>query len=82
MNRKVKCNEYRCNWNGIESDVLMGINPFDFSSVWGCPKCKEINTVVFACDELGCWGDVSSGTPTESGYRHTCRLHKPKSEVD
>ena len=30
------------------------------------------------CDEAGCTKQISSGTPTASGYRQTCHEHRPQ----
>ena len=81
MNRKVKCSEYRCSWQGTERETLTAPNPFDLvpqGVIEGCPECKEINTIVKVCDEPDCWEPVSCGTPTEDGYRSTCGKHRPK----
>lgn len=80
-NRKVKCDDYKCGWTGYETDVLTAKNPFDMSDqISGCPKCLQINTIIYACDEPGCWRDVSCGTPTKDGYRSTCGEHAPKDD--
>lgn len=79
MNRKVVCEEYRCQWRGLESQVLKAKNPFDPDyEINGCPSCKEINTIVYACDEPRYWKPVTCGTPTNNGYRSTCGQHKPE----
>lgn len=79
-NNKVKCLE--CGWIGIRSDLLIGKSPFEDCEVYGCPKCKEINSAVCLCDEIGCELEVVCGTPTKSGvYRNTCSEHQPK-ELD
>jgi hypothetical protein len=74
--RKVKCAE--CDWGGVESVILTAPNPFDPSdTVNGCPKCHSVDSIVYACDEDGCWDDASCGTPTPAGYRSTCGKHRP-----
>ena len=79
MERKVICTERRCNWRGTEKEVLTAPSPFDADdTINGCPKCKAIGTIVYACDEQGCWRETSSGTPTPTGYRSTCFEHRPK----
>jgi hypothetical protein len=76
---KCVCSYYRCNWHGDSDEVLRAKNPFDDSDdIEGCPKCKEIGSVVQACDEPGCWKEVTCGTPTPDGYRSTCGEHSPK----
>jgi phage FluMu protein Com len=73
---KWMCEE--CDWCGQESDLLRASNPFASNdNVVGCPHCKEINSMTMACDEPGCWRQVSCGTPTPGGYRNTCGKHKP-----
>jgi hypothetical protein len=67
-----------CNWRGTASEVLTAPNPWDDTDeVVGCPNCKNVNTIVAACDVAGCWKDASCGTPTPTGYRHTCFAHRP-----
>ena len=34
------------------------------------------------CDEPGCCDPITSGTPTDAGYRSTCSKHRPKIGVD
>lgn len=76
---KCVCSYYRCNWHGDSSEVLRAQNPFDATDeIEGCPKCKEIGSVVRACDEPDCWKEVTCGTPTPDGYRNTCGEHRPK----
>lgn len=74
---KAICTE--CGWVGMSSEILHATNPFDSACVvYGCPDCKNVNTVVSACDEPGCQEQSSCGTPTENGYRFTCGEHVPK----
>ena len=76
--KKVICNEYKCNWTGVESEILTAESPFEKGEIISaCPECKEINTIVYACDEPGCWKQATCGTPTENGYRNTCGKHAP-----
>ena len=75
---KLICSEIECTWRGLEKDALKAPNPFEPTEIiYGCPECKEINTLVRACDEPRCWVQVSCGTPTKDGYRSTCSKHKP-----
>jgi len=75
--RKVKCNE--CAWKGVESAILTAKNPFyEGDIINGCPQCKSVDTIIYACDEPECWLDASCGTPTDNGYRSTCGKHVPK----
>ena len=78
---KVKCDEHHCTWIGREREILTAENPFDENDkITACPKCKTIDSLVFACDEEDCWRSVSCGTSTQSGYRRTCHEHKPEFE--
>lgn len=75
--RKVKCQE--CDWVGFVAEVLTAPNPFNAEdSVNGCPQCKSVDSITYACDEPDCWREVSCGTPTPEGYRSTCGEHRPK----
>lgn len=74
--RRFICEE--CGWRGADAELLRASNPFDpDEGMVGCPDCKEPNSMVFACDEPGCWAQVSCGTSTATGYRSTCYRHKP-----
>ncbi len=76
--KKVKCNERRCGWRGTSDQQLSAPNPFEEGeTIWACPKCKSIDSIVYACDEPGCWGAVSCGMLTSGGYRNTCFDHRP-----
>jgi hypothetical protein len=77
---KIMCSERRCLWRGTEDQVLKAPSPFEPDvECWGCPDCKEINTMVGVCDEPGCWQETSCGTPTkDGGYRRTCGKHRPE----
>lgn len=71
---KLLCDE--CGWHGTEP--LKAPSPFEADAViLGCPECKEVNTMQIACDEEGCWKQATCGTPTPSGYRGTCGMHRP-----
>jgi len=77
--KKLICNENHCGWKGYEKDMLVADNPFEPTErIYGCPNCKEIGSLVVACDEPGCWNPVSCGTPTKDGYRSTCTKHAPE----
>jgi hypothetical protein len=77
--RKVLCDEHRCGWHGLQAEVLQTPNPFDPSDMLdGCPACKSINTIRYACDEPDCWREATCGSPTETGYRQTCGQHMPR----
>lgn len=71
------CNE--CDWKGPGEKVLRAPNPFTDGkeTMYGCPDCREPNTMEAACDEPNCWQRATCGTPTLLAYRHTCYKHKP-----
>lgn len=76
--RKVFCGGYTCGWRGGYSEVLVAENPFEKGeSITACPNCREIESIVAACDEPDCWSGASCGTPTDNGYRWTCHAHRP-----
>jgi hypothetical protein len=82
MTTRQVCDGRNCNWHGTSDEVLRAPHPFDpGEEVWGCPKCKSIDSLYLACDEPGCWKPVSCGTPTPTGYRSTCGQHRPKDDV-
>jgi len=75
---KQVCGYSKCKWEGTNEDVLKAPNPFDENDLlWGCPKCLQVNTLVLACDESGCWEFATCGTPTEREYANTCYEHRP-----
>ena len=78
---KVVCSEFRCAWHGLEDAILRAPNPFDEGeTIYACPKCKEVNSVVVACDEPGCWKEATCGTSTPTTYRRTCGKHAPNAK--
>lgn len=75
--RKVVCDD--CRWCGLMAEVLTTENPFDpGDALLGCPACKQVNTIRYACDEPDCWKAVTCGTPTNTAYRNTCGQHAPE----
>jgi hypothetical protein len=61
-----------------DREMLRATNPFDpTEGIVGCPNCKEVNSLVGACDEPGCSEQTTCGTPTPNGYRRTCSRHMP-----
>lgn len=75
---KVVCQEFRCQWNGKGEEILCAPNPFVAGdTLYACPVCKAVGSIVVACDEPDCWGAATCGTPTKSGYRRTCWKHVP-----
>lgn len=78
---KVVCEDWRCGWHGQLDEILRAKHPFDADDeILGCPSCKDVNCILNACDEDGCWERVTCGTPTKTGYRNTCGKHKPPPE--
>ena len=76
MTQKVICEE--CGWYGLGKELLRAQNPFDSADIiYGCPKCRSVDSTAIACDEPGCWEKASCGTPTKDGYRTTCGKHMP-----
>lgn len=74
---KLVCDDWRCGWYGYKP--LKAENPFIAGEpIYGCPDCKDIGTLVRACDEEGCKNFVTCGTPTDKGYRSTCGKHAPR----
>jgi len=74
---KMACSE--CDWKGIEKEMLCAPNPFELDeNIYGCPSCKEINTIFIACDEPDCWERATCGTPTNEEYKITCGKHMPQ----
>ena len=77
-NEKGVCSGYYCNWYGLADKILKAPNPFEEGeTLYACPMCKEVGSVVTACDEPECWERATCGTPTEKGYRWTCGKHRP-----
>lgn len=73
----ILCTE--CGWYGDTEDMLVEAHPFQKGyTCYGCPSCREIETVVARCDEPGCKDIVACGTPVIGGYRSTCSKHAPK----
>lgn len=71
-----------CGWSGESSDLLSAPDPFEVGgTITACPNCKDICSLVVACDEPGCYQHASCGTPTENGYRNTCHDHRPVTNV-
>jgi len=76
---KLVCHELRCMWHGLDTEVLRAPNPFQQGDeLWGCPVCRDVGTLMQACDEPDCWELTTCGTNTPFGYRRTCGKHRPK----
>jgi len=77
MMDKLICRNRHCGWCGTTDDALKAPNPFIRNeTLLGCPGCLEMSLDV-ACDEPNCWAVAGCGTPTPTGYRHTCINHAP-----
>jgi hypothetical protein len=73
---KVFCEE--CGWRGREFEMLSAPNAFDpIETIYGCPECKSVGSLIVACDEPECWRETSCGVQTDAGYRRTCLEHAP-----
>ena len=70
-----------CKTCGVISTVegmLSAPNPFiEDDMIYGCPKCRAIESFVGACDVQECPRKGTIGTPTPSGYMRTCAEHAP-----
>ena len=79
MATKQVCCNISCGWVGSSDDVFRATNPFNpkGKELWGCPKCKEVNSLVLACDEPGCCSPGVNGYSTAAGWRVTCPEHTP-----
>ena len=67
-----------CGWRGKREELLSGFSPFEEATVYGCPKCKAIDSTRAGCDEPGCLDFGTCGTPTDGKYRWTCHRHIPE----
>lgn len=78
MREKILCKD--CGWTGHTDQMLTAKNPFnEKEDIQACPNCKEVTDTLFmACEEPGCWKQVTCGTPTKNGYKSTCSKHQPE----
>jgi hypothetical protein len=74
---KVVCEARRCGWHGMDDKALRAPSPFSDDILIACPKCKEVGSLIVACDETECWKEATCGTPTADDYRMTCFDHRP-----
>ena len=63
--------------NAVLADILRAPSPFSDDILIACPKCKEVGSLIVACDETECWKEATCGTPTADDYRMTCFDHRP-----
>lgn len=69
------CEECRAVFHADE--VLHAESPFDASQIYACPRCKEVNHIIVACERDGCDKPATCGSPTKyGGYAHTCYEHR------
>jgi len=64
----------------IEKNEKPLIAPHPFikgNEIWGCPKCKEVETLAEACSEEGCFEPATNGypDPVNKSYILTCNKH-------
>lgn len=82
--KKCECNE--CCHITTYDLLLKAKHPFqDNETIYGCPKCKNIECFNPICDEPGCTEPVTCGYPTETlGYRNACYKHSNygKNEIE
>ena len=63
------------------SDGLTISNDFDLDTVPAAREAlaagdhEKLKKVLSCCDEPGCYNEISSGWPSENGYRTTCGEH-------
>lgn len=63
------------------SDGLTISNEFDLDVVPDARKAlaendhEKLKKILTCCDEPGCYEQISSGFPTDNGYRQTCGTH-------
>lgn len=68
----------RCEAVVNSDDLLIAQNPFNPTSlIDGCPKCLSPFDGRLLCDVDDCPREAGCGTPTRSGYRQTCDVHRP-----
>lgn len=56
---------------------LSAKNPFEEDdTISGCPHCKQVNSLVGACQAEGCKLEATGGSPNSHGYRYFFSCHK------
>ena len=77
MQTSFVCNNRNCGQVATADELLKAVHPFDPEDyVYGCPKCKDIGSMVGKCWK--CDRPATSGTPTDKhGYVWSCYDHKP-----
>ena len=79
--QKFKCKE--CGAIVAHDRVPEAVNPFNrHEMIFGCPECREVNSLIRACDVDGC-NEVSScvlrqDEITDTDYRFVCSFHCQK----
>lgn len=64
---------------------LSAPNPFDpADTIFGCPSCKSVGTLVQACQHEGCQQEAGGGYPGGLGYWYAwlCWEHRPREARD
>ena len=65
--KRYKCGE--C--DHVCGEPLIAPNPFDPTwNISGCPSCKSVETMLYACQVEGCDEHSTSGVPGAYGYRY------------
>ena len=79
MKRKWVCENWRCSNVCTDNTALSAPDPFNpGETLVACPKCREVGTLIGACDFKGCKKPSSSGSPTKDGYVFRCYEHRPE----
>jgi hypothetical protein len=85
LQSKCRCTECDAVVDRGDWDVVIDPRPLpgEQADEWAvCRNCRAPDKFVLLCDEPGCLRDVSCGTPTAEGYRHTCGDHQPTPDHD
>lgn len=59
-------------------EALQAPDPFDEGEIlFGCPRCRSVNTLEVACIADGCHAPTAMGVPGRGGYRYVylCIAH-------
>jgi len=57
-------------------EILKADHPFDECEfIYGCPKCRDIDTFQMICEHEGCERVSTCGFPTKDGYKNLCGEH-------
>lgn len=65
-----------CGYILKDHELLLDKNPFNIKeNIYGCPKCKSIDSDLRLCDLKGCIEKATCGTPYQNTYLHLCGKH-------